>query len=876
WSWSSTTTGAWTQVSADTPPTPAVRYSFDEMPDLPDDSGADFKSVYFTAVPSDWYVNAGTPVSTFSNGIWHIECEANEGYYHGIDANRLFICNIRCTAGTVNILKGAVLASYQADGKWHKFSYYNVTGGNNIVIYSGSGTFDIEYIYIGDGTSSQPIIDNVSGAHNSTAQSGVVSTTGVSGKACKFLGYRAVQLDLSKYANVQSWWTARWMYVSEITDSTYVWRFGDKDDAIFAYGGLFVRTVKYISDTDYNTQILIPYTSLLNKLVHIAVATTITSSSTTKKVYLNGALYGTVTITVDNTDLVFDTGYIGGSGLSDNIMSGWQDDFCFGAGEITASEVLGLYLQRASGAKFYSLADYQIDNNIARFKMETGSNTFTRSRDSSVNPSSITVYGYRTSSGTEAYNGYYILKYSTDGGTYIDGATATGTSATLAIPNATVKFKVEMYSSSSDTTNALATLSFDVPYSASVKPQYLGIGLIADVNGLTTKAFTGATITDAGKITPGSSVSAVIPGDWIINYSAGTYRAKGIYYWSGSAWTLTSDSKYTSDGVIEDICRLNNGGILIPDWTVYVNLIADNLFSHKIKLTTKTISGVTYEGVFYGGERFNADGSIADRSKNGFYFKTDGKGWCNLQSDDLYNTIIGTNAGLQLISGSGDLGRYNSIYGMEAGCSLTSGYNNSLFGSASGYNITTGFNNCLFGSSVGYSLTTGNSNSLFGDFAGHSLTSGYNNCLFGDYAGYRLTSGFNNSVFGDFAGYSLTTGTYNCLLGAKADAYTGAWKYQINLNNRIMYLEFASDATQDTVYKALAHYIVYSAGNVRVGAMGRFGDREILSIKNDGDNNIDFYNNGDTIGFTAVSGSSTKIGYPLQVAFIMPAEPTNV
>ena len=107
--------------------------------------------------------------------------------------------------------------------------------------------------------------------------------------------------------------------------------------------------------------------------------------------------------------------------------------------------------------------------------------------------------------------------------------------------------------------------------------------------------------------------------------------------------------------------------------------------------------------------------------------------------------------------------------------------------------------------------------------------------------------------------------------------YNGAWNYQINLNNRIVYLEFASDATQDTVYQAIAHYIVYSAGNVEcVGAMGRYGTTDILKIINNGDNNIDFYSNGDDNKLTAVSGSSTKIGYPLQVAFIMPATPTNV
>ena len=99
----------------------------------------------------------------------------------------------------------------------------------------------------------------------------------------------------------------------------------------------------------------------------------------------------------------------------------------------------------------------------------------------------------------------------------------------------------------------------------------------------------------------------------------------------------------------------------------------------------------------------------------------------------------------------------------------------------------------------------------------------------------------------------------------------------MNLNNRKMYLEFASTATQDTVYQAIAHYIVYSVGSVEnVGAMGRFGSYEIGSVQNNGDNNIDFKNNTNNIICTAFSGSYTKIGYPLQVEFIIPATPTNV
>ena len=68
WTWNSSTTGYWTQVSADTPPTPAIRYSFDEMPDLPDDSGAIYKANYgkFTAT-TYWFAYNG--VITLSNGF---------------------------------------------------------------------------------------------------------------------------------------------------------------------------------------------------------------------------------------------------------------------------------------------------------------------------------------------------------------------------------------------------------------------------------------------------------------------------------------------------------------------------------------------------------------------------------------------------------------------------------------------------------------------------------------------------------------------------------------------------------------------------------------------------------------------------------------
>jgi hypothetical protein len=343
-----------------TPPTPAVRYSFDDMPDLPDDSGADFKSTYFIAVPSGWVANSGTPVSTFANGIWHIVCDGDaEGYYHSIGASRIFVCLVKCTTGTITIYKDGVLQSYKADNTWHKFNYYNVTAGN-IILLSNSGTFDVSYVYIGDGTTSQPIIDNVSGDHNSTAQSGVVSTTGVSGKACQFLGYKALQLDLSKYASVQSWWISLWIYLDVLpNDTKYVFYGGAKDY-------LAISPTLFYSQSNNGSVNLTSQTvsssSLLSGWHNIVVANKITSTTVaSKELLIDGVSTGIKTSSADFTNLNFAGCYIGGSSISVNLLTGTIDDFQFSVGEITAPQALGLYLQRASAAKLYTLSQLMQD-----------------------------------------------------------------------------------------------------------------------------------------------------------------------------------------------------------------------------------------------------------------------------------------------------------------------------------------------------------------------------------------------------------------------------------------------------------------------------------------------------------------------------------
>ena len=78
WSWTSETTGAWTQVSADTPPTPAVRYSFDEMPDLPDESGAIYYSDFSSSVDG-WIAYNGAALS-YTDKKLVMTCTGEDNY----------------------------------------------------------------------------------------------------------------------------------------------------------------------------------------------------------------------------------------------------------------------------------------------------------------------------------------------------------------------------------------------------------------------------------------------------------------------------------------------------------------------------------------------------------------------------------------------------------------------------------------------------------------------------------------------------------------------------------------------------------------------------------------------------------------------------
>jgi len=159
------------------------------------------------------------------------------------------------------------------------------------------------------------------------------------------------------------------------------------------------------------------------------------------------------------------------------------------------------------------------------------------------------------------------------------------------------------------------------------------------------------------------------------------------------------------------------------------------------------------------------------------------------------NYLIGHRSGENLVDGSGI---YNSIFGYNAGMSLTTGHNNVLIGTKAGYSITTGYSNIVMGNMAGSTIDNGFQNIIIGDSAGLSgkgvraIIIGNNagknavnfyeatfigngagandasyfpNTFIGNMAGYNNTSGMQNTFIGNNAGYSNTTGFSNIFIG---------------------------------------------------------------------------------------------------------------
>jgi hypothetical protein len=367
------------------PPTPAIRYSFDDIPDLPDASGnvsgdvvANMIHYTVTGDKNLWTCVASgadpklriskTELGFTSSFIlcYDVFISILNGNYP-IAEGYLFY-----TDGTYSVLTSSLITPSATEWKSCK-TLCTPTAGKTVSYIrldliadasSATSTVLLKNIYIGDGTTSQPIIDNVSGKHNATG-SGVVSVAGVSGKACQFVGLKGILQNWSEYATAQSWYNSFWIKGSMPTSEQIIYNLNLKDYAVY-------RTAGYIDFSVFNglqhLSIQIdPNLIFDGSWHHIVVSTVISSSSLcTKNIYIDTILKGSATSGYDFTNMLFADGAIGsGLPITDRPLVSAIDDWQFGVGEIIDAQVVGLKKAKGNIPKLYTLADLKQDQHGA-------------------------------------------------------------------------------------------------------------------------------------------------------------------------------------------------------------------------------------------------------------------------------------------------------------------------------------------------------------------------------------------------------------------------------------------------------------------------------------------------------------------------------
>jgi len=129
------------------------------------------------------------------------------------------------------------------------------------------------------------------------------------------------------------------------------------------------------------------------------------------------------------------------------------------------------------------------------------------------------------------------------------------------------------------------------------------------------------------------------------------------------------------------------------------------------------------------------------------------------RGDNFGNVALGFKAGNNSTSSNSSEARENVCIGVQAGRSMTTGFENIFIGAYAGSAVTGGVANKTGQNNIGIGATGLNAFPTLRD-----LTSGDDNIALGEGAGIAVTSGSNNLFLGDFSGSSMTTGDDNVLI----------------------------------------------------------------------------------------------------------------
>jgi hypothetical protein len=128
------------------------------------------------------------------------------------------------------------------------------------------------------------------------------------------------------------------------------------------------------------------------------------------------------------------------------------------------------------------------------------------------------------------------------------------------------------------------------------------------------------------------------------------------------------------------------------------------------------------------------------------------------------NYFIGHESGKYTVPGAGDIGKYNSFMGYQAGYKNAAGKKNVFIGHQSGYANNADFN-VFIGNESGKANNTGQYNTFLGYQSGFKNTSGEGNTLIGFQSGKNNLTGYQNTYIGYNSGLFNTTANRNVLIG---------------------------------------------------------------------------------------------------------------
>ena len=237
----------------------------------------------------------------------------------------------------------------------------------------------------------------------------------------------------------------------------------------------------------------------------------------------------------------------------------------------------------------------------------------------------------------------------------------------------------------------------------------------------------------------------------------------------------------STNGKVQLNCSQNSHGVKLesPDHSAsqsYTIKLPDNQIAADKFLKVKSISGSGSTAI---GQLEFADGSGV------------------VLSDSNDNTVGGTGAGSSF---SGNNALFNTLFGKNAGTSITTGDNNTAVGAQSVDSTTTGSNVTGIGYRSLQANETGYQNTALGADSMYSNSTGNTNVAVGFMSLYSNTTASNNTALGMQALVHNTTGTSNVALGSNAlDAnITGNLQVAVGVNA-------LSDATDRTGFVAVGY-----------------------------------------------------------------------